>query len=342
MRVNIYCCLLALILSCYNTAEIIHEVVQEKQQVTLHCPHTVEGHVKWSRKSKGGTVDILTAGGDRDIKHISDPGKRYGAQSTSLFILKANVSDTGKYLCNNTPATELTVITSGTDKHSVTEGASVRLHCPPDVGGSQDPTWSREIKGEQVMLHVSPAGKMLTITAVQPGDSGLYYCGGKPAVYLNVTKRERSEKGNKPSPTTTTPKPAPRQTALTAARPEAATIPSTSPANTTKRSKDRRKKDKKKTGQLDHGLVLGITVPVTVVILLLLIIITYLIRRRRLKRQGNEPNHIYDEIQNELVPQTATGALRPAGGTVYYLATSPGTWSLGHTDKLNCPPCGAV
>ncbi|XP_044028427.1 hemicentin-2-like isoform X1 [Siniperca chuatsi] len=215
MRVNICGCLLAFALGCNVTAEIIHEVFEEKASISpLRCPHSVEGKVTWSREINGNKVDILTVDGDGDIRH-NDPGRRYSSlNDKSLHIRRAAVSDTGRYFCNNEPAVELTVIPSGTVRLTATERTGVTLKCPPDVGGSDVPTWSRDT-GEiqqQRRFYVSPVNKTLTIADVQPGDSGLYYCDGKPAVYLNVIKEGKK---NTPSATTAT-----TQTA-------AATVPST-------------------------------------------------------------------------------------------------------------------
>lgn len=84
------------------------------------------------------------------------------------------------------------------------------LRCPPDAAG---PTWTREAKGKkttvfskdkeqeetqaQTRLQFSPENKTLTVTDVQPDDAGLYYCDGKAAQYLKVTKREGSETGER-------------------------------------------------------------------------------------------------------------------------------------------------
>ncbi|XP_035848770.1 cell wall protein DAN4-like isoform X1 [Sander lucioperca] len=114
MRVNIRSCLLAFVLGCNVTAGIIHEIVEEKTQVTLRCPHSVEGYVTWSRERNGDKTDILTVNGDRLIKHIDDPGRRYSSLADkSLFIVKVVVSDSGRYFCNNEAAADLTVIPSG-------------------------------------------------------------------------------------------------------------------------------------------------------------------------------------------------------------------------------------
>ncbi|KAK2920627.1 hypothetical protein Q8A73_000112 [Channa argus] len=77
---------------------------------------------------------------------------------------------------------------------NVTERTNVTLNCSADVGGSEVPTWSRESAGKrQQIRHVSAEDKTLTLTDVKLGDSGLYYCDGKPAAYLNVTKGETQD-----------------------------------------------------------------------------------------------------------------------------------------------------
>ncbi|XP_067467932.1 uncharacterized protein [Thunnus thynnus] len=200
MRMNICSCLLALVLGCNVTAEIIHQIVEEEQQVFLRCSHSVEGKLTWSREINGNTVDIFITDGDTD-QRFNDPHKRYGsAVDKSLFILRVAVSDSGKYLCNNEAAVELTVIPSGTTTVSIAEKSSVTLTCP-DVGGSHVPTWTREIHGkqQQIRRHVSAVDKYLNIPDVQPGDSGLYYCDRKPAANLNVIKGDQSERGQKSS-----------------------------------------------------------------------------------------------------------------------------------------------
>ncbi|XP_039675561.1 uncharacterized protein LOC120570930 [Perca fluviatilis] len=186
MRVNIY--LLVLVLGYKAAAGIIHEIVEEKTRVSLRCPHSVEGDVTWSRERNGDKTDILTVNGGREIKHI--PGSRYGSLTDkSLFIVKAVVSDSGRYFCNNEAAADLTVIPSGTTLVPAPERTSITLTCPHDVGASHVPTWTRDSGGIPLRrFDDSPVDQTLTITDVQPGDSGLYYCDGKPAVYLNVIK----------------------------------------------------------------------------------------------------------------------------------------------------------
>ncbi|KAF1382068.1 hypothetical protein PFLUV_G00160600 [Perca fluviatilis] len=190
MRVNIY--LLVLVLGYKAAAGIIHEIVEEKTPVTLPCPHSVEGDVTWSRERNGDKTDILTVNGGREIKHIS--GNRYSSladKTLSLFIVKAVVSDSGRYFCNNEAAANLTVIPSGTTIVPAPERTSITLTCPHDVGASHVPTWTRDSGGIPLRrFDVSPVDQTLTITDVQPGDSGLYYCDGKPAVYLNVIEAD--------------------------------------------------------------------------------------------------------------------------------------------------------
>ncbi|XP_067467930.1 uncharacterized protein [Thunnus thynnus] len=202
MRMNICSCLLALVLGCNVTAEMIHQIVKEEQDVSLHCSHSDEGKVTWSREINGNTVDIFIVDGDRE-QRLNDPHKRYSATADkSLFIFRIAVSDSGKYLCNNEAAVELTVIPSGTTTVSIAEKSNVTLTCP-DVGGSHVPTWTREIDGkqQQISRHVSAVDKYLNIPDVQPGDSGLYYCDGKPAAYLNVIKGDQSERDHDEGPT---------------------------------------------------------------------------------------------------------------------------------------------
>ncbi|XP_038580864.1 uncharacterized protein LOC119907224 [Micropterus salmoides] len=114
MRAIICSCLLAFVLSYKVTAAVNHEVF-EKNSVSLPCPHPVDGKVTWSRESNGNKVNILTVDGDREIRY-NDPGRRYGSLADkfkSLYIIKVTISDAGRYLCNNEPAVELTVIPPG-------------------------------------------------------------------------------------------------------------------------------------------------------------------------------------------------------------------------------------
>ncbi|XP_051246731.1 peroxidasin homolog isoform X5 [Dicentrarchus labrax] len=254
---------------------IVQKIIRERNPITMRCPHSVEGNVTWSRERNGTKVDILTADGDRDIKHIDDPDRRYSSETDkSLYIGRVTVSDTGRYLCNNEPAVQLTVIPSGTTRLDAAERTTITLKCPPDVGGSDVPTWSRdavEIQ-QQRRFHVSTVNNTLIITDLQPADSGLYYCDGKPAAYLTVNKDETSERGSKTPPTSST-------TTLTPGLNTAA------PENL----------------QPPFGLVLGIAVPFFVLLLLLTII--YCTWRCRFKRKvfftGTEKSdHVYDEIQD--------------------------------------------
>lgn len=88
---------------------------------------------------------------------------------------------------------------AGIEISNSTEGSSITLKCPPDVtgshGGNNITGFSLNKKEEQSLgqtrFQCSPENKTLTVTDVQPDDAGLYYCDGKPAVYLRVTKGER-------------------------------------------------------------------------------------------------------------------------------------------------------
>ncbi|XP_038581656.1 uncharacterized protein LOC119907985 isoform X1 [Micropterus salmoides] len=111
MRMKIYSWLLVFILGCNVSAEKKHRIIRQKDSVTLPCPHPVEGKVTWSRERNGNRVDIHTVDGDRDIRHIHDPLKRYSSSADkSLHISRAAVSDAGTYFCNNEAAVELTVL----------------------------------------------------------------------------------------------------------------------------------------------------------------------------------------------------------------------------------------
>ncbi|XP_032377599.1 uncharacterized protein LOC116693036 [Etheostoma spectabile] len=230
MTANVH--LLVLVLGCEAAAGIFLQIFEERSQVILPCPHSGGGNVTWSRERNGVRADILTVNGDGQTTHIQDPKKqqRYGSLvDKSLVIIRAVVSDSGRYFCND-EAVDL--IPSGTTVLPAPERTSVSLTCPHDVGPSHVPTWTRDSGG----LQQGPEAQTLTIRDVQPGDAGLYYCDGKPAVYLDVTR------GDKAPPTTTT---------TTAALPptEATTVPSTPPRTdkhtTTKKQRHNRKSKRK-------------------------------------------------------------------------------------------------
>ncbi|KAI3358231.1 hypothetical protein L3Q82_003226 [Scortum barcoo] len=299
MRLNICSCLLAFVLGCKLTAAIIHQIVEEKTSVTLPCPHAVDRKVTWSREKDGRKVDILSTDGDRDIRHDTD--RRYNIQADkSFYIIRVNVSDSGRYFCNEA-AVELTVIPSGTIRRDAPERTSVTLKCSHDDGGSLVPAWSRnngEIQ-QPGRFYVSPADKTLTIRDVQPDDSGLYYCDGKPAVYLNVIERQVTERVN------TT---AAAQLKLTDRQ----------EAQTETEQAVRLQSDVGRT--LNLGLVVGIVVPV---ILLLVLIIVYFILRQRLKKQGSgEKYPVYDEIQ-DICMTPPTNGVEGFAGDSYCMADLP-------------------
>ncbi|XP_034560083.1 cell wall integrity and stress response component 4-like [Notolabrus celidotus] len=231
MKLVISSCMLAFILGCNLTSAIVHRVVQEKDLVLLRCPRSVEGNVTWSRERGGNKVDILTTDGDKDIKHIHDPYRYYSSLADkSLQIVKMKISDSGRYFCNNEAAVDL--IPSGTHIYDAQEMTHITLLCPADVGGSEDPKWSTDAGEIQQggRIQVSTVDNTLTIRDLQPADSGLYYCGGKPAGYLNVITHD--QRGEKAETTTTVP----------------LTTPAHSDLNTTKKrnKKPKGEKDKKK------------------------------------------------------------------------------------------------
>lgn len=118
------------------------------------------------------------------------------------FMLNMNGNLTGDFLLNdraiimlhnNHKSHPVCLSHTGTRRHHVTERYDITLPCPDGVRGSDGPTWIREIAGnkQDIRPPSSIVGKDLKIPKVQPGDAGLYYCDGKPAVYLNVLKDQK-------------------------------------------------------------------------------------------------------------------------------------------------------
>ncbi|XP_024859046.1 uncharacterized protein LOC112450043 [Kryptolebias marmoratus] len=195
MRGNILCCVLVLALGSH-AADLIHEAVNETQHVYLPCPPPVEDKVTWSVERNGAKIDIITYDGDKTEKHIKGNSKIYTViadQYKSLYIQKAELSDSGKYFCNN-KSVNLTVIPSGTKTQTVKEGRNTTLKCSSNVEGSYKTTWRREVAGksEPIRFPVPVVGKKVILTNVHLSDFGLYFCDGKPAVYLNVTKNMKN------------------------------------------------------------------------------------------------------------------------------------------------------
>lgn len=95
-----------------SLAGIKHDIIRNKESVTLRCPLPVEGTVTWSRENKGRIVDILTADGNSERRLIDDTRFMSSADKW-LIILRPAASDSGRYLCNNKPAVQLTVISPG-------------------------------------------------------------------------------------------------------------------------------------------------------------------------------------------------------------------------------------
>ncbi|XP_077937168.1 uncharacterized protein LOC120826731 isoform X5 [Gasterosteus aculeatus] len=302
----------AFVLLCHGAAAVIPLIVEEKASATLRCPHPVEEKVTWSRELGGSKVDILTTGGDRDIKHVEDPHKQYSSPADkSLHILKVTISDSGRYFCNREDAVELTVIPAGTAVREAEEGTQVTLTCPPD-GGSPARRWSTTHTGaitDQKGFHVSPADQTLTIMSVEMNNSGLYSCDGKPVVYLHVTKAESktTTSAAKTSLTTDTSTTKRRRhkknkttTTSTSRRPETRTSAASTPGGHT---------------EIDPhaALVVGIVSPIIIIII---IFVVYFAWRRRLERRGSaEICNVYEEIQEGPVMTPTNGGGRSAGPT---------------------------
>ncbi|XP_015828853.3 uncharacterized protein [Nothobranchius furzeri] len=194
MRVNI---LLFFVLGSHVIADLPHEAVKETKSITLSCGRPGGDIVTWSMERNGIKEYILTNDGSTTIKHIKDPNKMYDAQhDKSLYIMNVDVSDSGRYFCNDESAVELTVIPSGTRTQTVEEGKDTTIKCLNASEGYK-PSWSREIAGkpERIRSAVPPGGEKLKITQVQLSDFGLYFCNGKPAVYLKVTKNNKHRGG---------------------------------------------------------------------------------------------------------------------------------------------------
>ncbi|XP_065804563.1 uncharacterized protein [Labrus bergylta] len=249
MKVIISCCLFAFLLSCNLTAAIIHKIVEQKKSFNLPCPHPVD-KVKWSREKNGKKTDLMTVEGEKETKHISDPYKYYSSLADkSLRIRRVMFSDDGRYLCNDEAAVDLTVIPPGTVVHEAAERTSVTLKCPDVL---DDHGWWTDVVDiqQQRRFVVSKAEKTLTIKRVNAADSGLYYCSGKPAAYLNVIRDDASDRGNEAEPT----KPPTRQTvAMT-------TVPLTTRANSNMATTKKGKSNNESTEDEDNK---GKTTPVT-------------------------------------------------------------------------------
>ncbi|XP_051811810.1 uncharacterized protein LOC110959378 isoform X2 [Acanthochromis polyacanthus] len=192
MKLNTYCCLFVCVRGWNVTAGKIHRVVNDTNTVTLPCHRSVDGSVTWSRDTNGSKVDLIIACGTGD-KRLNDPKKRFaslGDEFKTLRILKASVSDSGRYFCNDEAAADLTVIPSGTRIENVTEGTRVTLNCPHPIGGSRFQEWSKQIAGkpQRIRPRVSTADKTLVLIDAKPADSGLYFCGEKAAAYLAVNE----------------------------------------------------------------------------------------------------------------------------------------------------------
>ncbi|XP_041664816.1 uncharacterized protein LOC121523827 [Cheilinus undulatus] len=243
MKLILCCCIFTLVLGFNISAGIIHEIINEKNPVTLRCPGSVRRKVKWSRESNGTRTDIITIYNDVETKHISDPYKYYRTLADkSLRIQKVKVSHSGRYFCNNEAVVDLTVIPSGINILN-TKRTSVNLTCPPDVGGSDDPKWSTDAGEIPTQNRIWTLDKSLVISELQLSDSGLYYCDGKPAVYLNVIREDQSDRDNQAKTTT------PTTTRRTEARPTTATALLTTPtrdSTTTKQQKPKKKSGKEK------------------------------------------------------------------------------------------------
>ncbi|XP_030002929.1 uncharacterized protein LOC115428223 [Sphaeramia orbicularis] len=231
MRMNVYMCLSAFILSCRVCAEEVHMAVMETSSVSLPCSYIMDNSMTWTKLVDGRLDFLVSVTGDEERRE-NDPGERFSSVGyNSLHINRVYLSDSGKYMCNNHWSVELTVIPTGTFIQHARKGTSVTLTCP-HVTGSYDLIWRRESDGWG--LH---PGLTLTLTDLRLSDSGLFSCDGKPAVYLNVTT------GDDEAPPTTT------DTKMTSTSATTATTQTktTSKTNNSKKGTKPEKKGGKKT-----------------------------------------------------------------------------------------------
>ncbi|KAM9738198.1 uncharacterized protein ACNS7B_013623 [Menidia menidia] len=165
----------------------------EKESITLHCGSSVQNKVTWSRERNGTKEDIIKCNGDSETKIIKDPQKHFSLLADkSLYILKLNVSYSGRYLCDNEPAVELTVIPTGTKIYNITEGSTFPPEYPVDVTGSDSTTCHGEKAGHNFVSSINK----IKNGNVHLDDTGLYFCNGKIAFYLNVTKVDGPDRDN--------------------------------------------------------------------------------------------------------------------------------------------------
>ncbi|XP_030597477.1 uncharacterized protein LOC115788551 [Archocentrus centrarchus] len=207
MWVNICCCLVTLALGCDVAAGIQQKIIRNKASIVLSCPLSVEGNVTWSRENKGRKFVILTADCKTFMRHINDTRFTLSADQ-SLIIQRPTPSDSGRYLCNNEPAVQLTVFPSEIQHQVIRNKASIVLSCPLSVKGNV--TWSRENKGRKFVIltadcktfmrHINDTrftslpDQSLFILRPTPSDSGRYLCNNEPAVQLTVFPSEIQQK----------------------------------------------------------------------------------------------------------------------------------------------------
>ncbi|XP_030002892.1 uncharacterized protein LOC115428187 [Sphaeramia orbicularis] len=232
MRMNVYMCLSAFILSCRVCAEMVPMAVMETSSVSLPCSDIVDKRMTWKKRAPGRhdheSNFLFSLIGDEERRE-NDPEERFSSVGyNSLHINRVYLSDSGEYLCNSHWSVELTVIPTGTFIQHAREGTSVTLTCP-HVTGSYDLIWRRESDGWR-----PHPGLTLTLTDLRLSDSGLYSCDGKPAVYLNVTT------GDDEAPPTTTDTKTTSTSATTTATTQKKT---TSKTNNSKKGTKPEKKD---------------------------------------------------------------------------------------------------
>uniref|UniRef100_A0A2I4CHA5 Uncharacterized protein LOC106528688 n=1 Tax=Austrofundulus limnaeus TaxID=52670 RepID=A0A2I4CHA5_AUSLI len=286
---------------------LFHKAFNEKQQINLYCRPPVEKTVTWSLERNGNKTDILTSDGEGTKKHIKGTSKIYdSAADGSFFILKAEISDSGKYFCNNKPAVDVTVIPSGTIIKNVEKGKNITLDCPFVGEESHEPTWSREVAGKSEPLRspVPVVVKKLRIRKAQLRDFGLYYCDGKPAVYLNVTKDTKHDAATQRTPRTTTVTTM-KTTTATSPSPPRTTTPTTTKASASSTPQTSASPPGTTNGRNTHQekyFFISLLVK-SGAIILLTIITLHLICRCRPEIQGvDKQSDLYDDVMADKEP----------------------------------------
>ncbi|XP_030002924.1 uncharacterized protein LOC115428221 [Sphaeramia orbicularis] len=371
MRMNVYMCLSAFILSCRVCAEMVHMAVMEMNSVSLPCSDIVDNSMTWKKRAPGRNDHesnfLFSLIGDEERRE-NDPEERFSSVGyNSLHINRVYLSDSGEYICNSHWSVELTVIPTGTFIQHAREGTSVTLTCP-HVTGSDDLIWRRQSDGWR-----PHPGLTLTLTDLRLSDSGLFSCDGKPAVYLNVTtgddeapptttdtkttstsatttattqkkttsKTNNSKKGTKPEkkgddkitpPSPSVPRPTNSPETPIKSTPRMVTASTQTKDDNTKTITMSEPPHTAASEPQPLSLIIGI--PVLCLVLLLLFILCLISRRRLKRRVVTESHPVYEEIQDQVEFQAINGVGSSEMTAAYKRKPSPDVQILDHTYSM--------